>query len=239
MFATIVVCLFVFVPMAWGQLDRNSSVLTVTGSAYSIVSQNITTIRLSVTNRATEARDAQRLTSNAVNSVLSTLKTYNVTDLSTDQFSLQPVYNYTDTPPSLVEFACSESISYKIPSDAAGETLDKAVQAGANSIDSVNSSSDNDDVHDAYNKALQDAVRNAETKATKVADVLSVCLEAPLTIQIADDGIAPTPTAFAFEATTMSKSSGGGAPTIIPGDAHISANVVIVYSQTPCTATLS
>ena len=238
-----VICfLFSMVALAQGargmQLESNATTLTVTGIGSTMVENNSTFIQLTVQNRARKAQDAQRLTATAMQRVVSVLTSFNVSELQTESILLQPVYNYTDSPPRLIDFESTETISYKVAPELAGQTLDEAVGAGANSIDSVQSTSGKDQFNNAHNTALEMAARDAEAKAQLVADALAVCLMNPVSINVEpNSGPMPTPTLFAAASLQSDMQESRVAPTIIPGKTEVSATIVIVYSQAPCTPT--
>jgi uncharacterized protein YggE len=237
---TILISIFLlFFPLlSWAQTSTdNSTIITVTGSGSAKVPQNSTSIYLTIQNRANKAQDAQRMTASAVKRVICALNEFNVTDLQTENISLQPIYNYSNSSPQLIAFESTESISYKILPEFAGQTLDGAVRAGANIIDSLESVSNQDQLNIAYNEALQKATQDAQDKALLVANTLNVCLVSPLTVNIEPRYYSiPTPTIFATAVSMESTASTGSnvAPTVIPGNTDVSATVVVVYSQTPC-----
>jgi len=228
------ISLLLFVPFVWSQTAENATTIAVVGTGSSVIVQSETSVRLTVQNSAQSAQVAQQKTASAVSSVISVLNSYNVTDLETKAITLQPLYNYTDSPPRLIAFESSESLSYTVSPELAGETLDAAVRAGANVIDSVESTSEKNATNAAYLGALDMATKDAENKARVVADSLNACIVAPLVVDVPpNDFDLPTPTMFAgaMEAATMSDMK--SAPTVLPGNTEVSATVSIIYSQTP------
>lgn len=212
-------------------MGRNVT-LQVTGISSQSINNTLTYVHLTVENEAVSATSAQQRTALKVQSVLNALQPYNVTELETDQFSLQPVYNYTEDPTKIIGYSSSSEISYKVNSTLAGMTLDAAVSAGANRIDSVQNVADTNSTDTAYIQSLQGAVQNAQDKANAVASALSMCLGIPTSVQIESRDSGGIPFPIMMEATTSTESS--VAPTIVPGSSDVSATVFISYELKTC-----
>lgn len=209
-----------------------ASSITSSGDGSTFISQDHVDITLSVENQATSATLAQQVTSNSIQRILAGLADFNITNLQTQDISLQPVYNYTDASTPLLGFTSLASMSFTASPDIAGNTLDNIVKNGATSIQSVTLGSNKERTDAAYSNSLGDAANDAREKALSVAKALGLCLGLPLSINIVQVG-PPSPTVLAID-TTSTSTSEETKPTIVPGNTQVTASVDITWQIGSC-----
>lgn len=215
------------------QTDTNqTSTIDVTGTGTQTIPKSIVAIQLGVDNTASTAFQAQSMTSNAMNRVITTLQSLNVTDLQTDYLSIQPEYNYTQSSTKPIGFSATSTVSYKTDGETAGQTIDSAIRAGANRVNSVTSTADDATTADAMTRVLTDASNDALKKANEVATALNMCVGDPVTVQVMDENYPPSPTIMAY--ATMAAAESASAPTILPGKMDVSASVQVTFALTKC-----
>ena len=208
-------------------LATTAQVLHVTGSGRDDVRSTNMAVRLAVQKSSAQAGDAQNLTSKAVEEVIRALNSAGVQQLKTESIVLQPVYNYTDTPPRILSYEGISVLSYRVPANRVGKTLDLALQAGANRVDSVENEIEQSRVDGAYLRALEDAALDAKRKANRVGQSLGVCVGEPASVSIGSSQVPEFP---GVEAATPSL-------VVVPGQSVVSAVVHVAYSYSSCTAT--
>lgn len=206
--------------------------LSVTGSGQARIVYDKVRVNLRVEESAPFAQEAMVRNSIKVNRVIVSVNS-TVSDLSTTSMSLTPNYNYTETPPKLIGYTSSSSMTFTSSPEAVGEAIDNAVRAGASTVDSVSGESTNERRREAYDAALEAAIIDAEGRATKVANTSKVCLDELTAVQV-NNGVpiafdtyhTPTLLAEAISATSV--------PTFIPGTDTITSTVDMTWSFTGC-----
>lgn len=154
-FALLTVCvlsaLFCF-PSTAQDVNATSNVVKATGTGKVTIEANVAQVELGVQVDAPNASQAQAQAANFAQSVVSTLQDLNVSKLQTSSISLTQLSFPTPTPSPIpfaeasdnstsggeeITFRASNTISFEVPADQAGEAIDAAVGAGANNIGSV------------------------------------------------------------------------------------------------------
>lgn len=209
-----------------------NATIEVSGSGSAFVKNESVNIRLSVVKRASTAIDAQTLTSNAINSIVTFLQQQNVTNLQTDGISLQPYYNYTSSDQVLLGFESNNAVSCTVAPETAGTVLDGAVRQGANSIDSLQLIPNIQNMESTYNVALDAAMNDAKTKAQVVASAVNMCVKGAATVTIRQDSFLDKNSFVMMEATTSTVSD--STPTVLPGRKQITANVDVSFVMDEC-----
>lgn len=135
---------------------------------------------------------AQQQVAQASQEVMDYLKGLDyVSELSTTNVQLQPQYDYSNGQ-KLTGYQATNSISFKVENEQAGDVLDEIVQKGVTSIDSVSFVASDDDIAAATNEALKKAVKNAQDQADAVLEAVGSTSQGIVGIQVGDAG-APTP----------------------------------------------
>lgn len=215
----------------WNETETNNTTIHVSGQGSVTIEQDSVDIALAVNNQASTATEAQQMTTASANNVLTSLKTFNITNLKTESISLQPVYNYTSSPAKVIGFESGYAISYTSPPEIAGETLDVAIENGANRIDSVQVSSTEEKKNNAYKQALERATKDAESKAATVVEALGLCLQGPLMIKVESTDVPPV---FPISSFAESMSADAQSTVVVPGEAKIEANIDVAFLYGPC-----
>jgi len=207
-----------------------TNLIQVSGVGSSTIPKDSVDVRLAVDSRANTAMQAQQMTANSVERVLQSLNQFNVTNVQTESISLQPVYNYTESPIRIVGFESSNVISYTVSPDIAGQTLDAAIRAGANRIESVTVTSGQEQKDEAYSQALEKACVDAEKKANVVAQSMKVCSILPVVIDV-EHTENPTPTYYnMMQADISATQSAMPESTVVAGEMDVTASVQISYT---------
>lgn len=215
--------------LAQGTIPENSGRIQVIGNAIATASPDIAYITLGVETSHTSAERATQDNARKMNNVFVALKNLGLEDMniSTSGYS---VYSYNET----VQNTKNEDVivttyhvrnNINITTEDLNETgtiVDVAVKAGANQIQGIHF--DLKDKQELQLQALNLAIKQAQTKATAIADASDVTL----------GGIASITENFASYAPmqdSMMKNSltGAAGTSLAPGDIEISAQVTIEY----------
>jgi uncharacterized protein YggE len=155
--------------------------LTVYGHAELKFKPDIATLTVGVTTQSTQQTDAAQQNATKTTAVLSALRGVGIADkdIQTSGYDIQPQYDYKPSPPLLTGYQVSNTVTVTIRDlSKAGNVIDAATKAGATNISDL--SFDLADRTAAEQKALAQAVREAQAKAAAMAQAAGVNL-GPLT----------------------------------------------------------
>lgn len=221
------------------QDSRPEGLIEVTGTGKLSIKADEVNIELGVINTNDTARLAQAQTAEATDRVVDVLESFNVTHLRTSSFSLRPVYNYSDSTSTIVGFESSTTISYTIDPESAGQSIDKAIGAGANMVNSVTAGASDQLYNQTYIQVIDKAVQDAIFKADIVAKGLNTCLEFPQNAELVQGNPVVTfqPIAYAQASRTIDAGTSLATSTVLPSDIDVVAVVNVSFQHKNCTAT--
>ena len=233
------VCILQPVTMATAdEVDAVVPVLTVRGDAQLDKPADELRIRVGVVTESDEATIALRENSRQMNDVIDALKKTGLTDkeYQTSQFQIQPMYTRrprqapVDWKPKIVGYRVSNSLNVKTKKlELAGELIQAANEAGANSIDSISFGLADPRTHRA--EAIRAATANALTDARTLAEAAGLRLVRVLSITL-DQAAAPPPIPIMQRMSAGMAMAEAAPPPIQPGDVTVHANVTVVYEIT-------
>lgn len=150
------------------------------------------------------------------------------TDISTAQYSVEPVMNYSDNqPPTVTGFRVTNILNVKIRDiSKAGKLIDDLVKSGANTIYGL--SFGFSDPSAVMQQAREQAMGDAKAKATQLAGLGGVTLGQPLIIEDSGSNTPPPPVPMSVDQAT--KSAAAPATAINPGQQQVTVDVSVVYA---------
>ncbi len=203
--------------------------LNVNGAGQVFLSPDIAYIYIGVHTEEDTAAEAVAANNDETQQVIEALKKAGVDakDIRTTNFSIWPNQQYSsDGQPTSVKYVVDNSVYVTVRKLAdLGDLLDSAVEAGANSINSIQF--DVADKTEALKNAREEAVKNAQAQAQELADAAGVKLGEIQTIGFYDT--APVP-----YLDTYGKGGGGAvaeaaAVPIQPGQLSLTVTVSMSY----------
>ncbi len=210
--------------------------LTVRGSAVLNKPADQLRIRIGVVTEDDEATTALRENTARMNDVIKALKKEGLTDkeYQTSQIRIQPLYSRrprqagVEWKPAIIGFQVSNSINIKTKQlKIAGELIQAANEAGANSIDSISFGISDPRKHRA--EAIRTATANALADAKTLAGAANLRLVRVITINL-DQAAAPRPLMKSMNrGMEMMAMADSAPPPVNPGDVNINASVTVVY----------
>lgn len=190
-------------------------------------------LKIGVVNFGDRAQVALADNSKKMQAVIASLEAAGITkdEYETGQFSITPTYTpYPKNPPadwkpSINGYEVSNAvIIHTSKLDMAGNLIDAANKAGANSISDLHFGLHTPRIH--WTEALNAAVENAVADAKAIASAAGVNLVRVMSITL-DNTHAIMPQVNT--AYLKMSADGGSAPPIEPGNVKITANVTLVY----------
>ena len=143
---------------------------TVSGEGKEIVIPNIAEIRIGVITEGKDLKILQKENTEKINKIINFLKEKGIEekDIQTENYSIDPKYDYSKPPYKIVGYAINQNLKVKIRDlDKIGEILSEIVNYGANSVSGPNFTIDDKEVY--LEKAREKAIKNAKEKAEKIA----------------------------------------------------------------------
>jgi uncharacterized protein len=182
-------------------------------------------VNLGVEVEAKTAQAAQAEAAKRSNAVVALLKKRKVEKLTTTGISLTPRYSYENNVQNLQGFTATNTVSFRIANDQAGNLMDEAVAAGATRIDGISFVAADEAIAKAQKQALREATADAQAQAGAVLEALG--LEAKEIVSIQVNGAAPPrPQPFADLAARSFATEAAPSP-VIGGEQDVRASVTL------------
>jgi uncharacterized protein len=205
--------------------------LQANGTGEVMVTPDIAVVTIGVTEQAAEASAALAANSAALTKAIAAIRAAGIADkdIATAGFSIDPVYEQTDSqpsdrPPQIVGYQVQNQVRVTVREIAkSGGLLDAVVAAGANQVNGI--AFDLSDRKGPADDAIRAAIADARAKAELMADAAGLRLVRILSINAGENGGRGPIMAF-----DMAKS----APVpVMPGQQSVSANTQIVWEVAP------
>ena len=213
---TLTACGSTAIPDTINVQNVENNVISVSSREQVKVEPDIAEIIYSVYSQASDAPTCQTQNNSDLDKVLTMLKEQGVEEKSiqTSNYGMSPIYNWEDGKTvSGYEMTTQVTVS-DIPIDQVGQLISESVDAGVNSIDSVNYMSSK------YNEAYQQAMADAGgCKLGKIANIR----EYGDNQSVRYNGYSSGAGAAAKEAAMMDMG-------VMPGEVEIEANIAVDFS---------
>lgn len=198
--------------------------IVVTGTGDVKSQPDIAYVTLAVNTQSDDAAQAARSNAEITNAVITAIMKAGIvkSDIETTNYSVSPIMDYKKSPPVTVGYSVSNQVRLTIRDLArVGSIIDIGVKAGANNVQGVDFSIDNDTA--LRGQALVKAITQARAKAQAMADAAGVKL-GRLVSMTESGGYIPRPMLAG-----AAKSEAVQTP-IIPGELSVPASVTMVYA---------
>lgn len=158
-----------------GFVQPSERVLSVTGIGRHSIPTTLTRVELGVNIEARTAQAAQQQVATQSTAVIEWLRSQdNIEKLETSGISLNPRYDYSNNRQTLVGYRATNTVSFRVPTAAAGPVIDEAVSRGATQINGVSFVAEDEAVEAARQQALASAVEDAQQQADTVLSALGL-----------------------------------------------------------------
>lgn len=191
-------------------------------------------ISIAVETEDTDAYNAQQQNAVKMNAVISSLKAMGLTDDEIETSGYR-IYSYTSGEDSI--FGSRKTVyrvtnTIKVESskvDKAGEIIDNAVAAGANSINYISFTLSDEKSNQLRSQALDAAIAQASSDAKTVASALGVTISGVKSVNVGASYVPMSYDNYGGYAMEDAKMASAVPTTVTPGDVDVSASVSIVY----------
>jgi uncharacterized protein len=175
-------------PVAAGQDVRT---LSVSGNGQAFLAPDIAYIYIGVHTEQPTAAEAVAENNSQTQALISAIQDFGIDpkDIRTSNFSIWPMDRYdpaTGAPTGEKTYAADNTVYVTVRDlETLGDLLDTAVQAGANTVNSVQFDVENKD--DALKEARVDAMNNAKAQAQELAEAAGLSLGEVQSISFVDN----------------------------------------------------
>lgn len=219
---------FVFTPVITSTAMAQETLLrtlTVTGQGRVAVQTTKAEVSLGVDVQGSDAATVQREVAQRSTAVVELLRARNVGKLETTGVQLTPNYNYENGRSEIVGYTGSNTVSFQVPTEAMGAILDEAVNVGANQIRGISFIADDAALESARQRALREAVNDAQTQANTVLSALNLGPQEVVTIQV-NGANPPMPVPMPRRAELANAAADYSTP-VIGGEQMLEASVTL------------
>lgn len=216
--------------------DIQSARIIVTGQGSASVAPDMAILALTVTREADTAQAALKAGSAAMAEVLAAMKKAGIAerDLQTSGFSIQPRYSRPSSKPvsemdvpRIVGYTVRNALTVKVRDiDDVGIILDKSVSLGVNEGGNINFT--NDDPSVTVTQARMQAMKDAASKATTLAETAGV--KVGKILEISEQSYYPRPVAASMMRMSASDGAASEAVPIAAGENTYNVTVNVSYA---------
>jgi len=201
--------------------------ISVSGEGKVSGAPDIAVLTLGVSALAPSVKDARDQAATAMKGIVDSIKGNGVDgkDIQSTQFSIQPEYDYRGDTQELRGYRVTNIVTAKVRNiDNTSKIIDDAVAAGGDLTQVQGIDFTIDDPSKLQDEARGEAVKDAQTKAERLADLAGVKLGKP--ISISESGVAsPMPSREALLGGAASDVS-----PIEPGEMEVTLDVQVLYA---------
>ena len=202
--------------------------LTVTGRGVESIQTTKTQVQLGVEVQGKSATGVQEDVAKRSAAVVQLLKSRNVEKLQTSGISLNPIYSYEDNKQRLTGYSASNTVSFRLPTEQAGQLLDDAVKVGATRINGVSFTASEEAIASAQKQALRKATQEAQSQADAVLSSLNLTRKDIVNIEV--NGATPPPPMPMFTGRDVVESRLAAKTPVVGGEQEVQASVTLQIS---------
>ena len=216
---------------SFAETPETSAEVTVSASGSVRLIPDKASVSFGVTTQEESAELAQSKNSEAVDQVIAVLILRGIGEKSirTTNYSMYPQYDYSDGVSHVVGYSvCTTLLIQDQDIENVGRLLSDCVAAGVNHVDQVSFLCSGYD--EAYCEALTAAVENTRVKAEALAKAAGKTLGDAVSVTEGwQDSSARYDKSAVYQYAAMDSAT--RAPTFMPGETEISANVTVTYAM--------
>lgn len=230
--ASLTACSSETVPTTITVQSAENSGICVSGEEKIQATPDIAEITYSVYTQENDAKTCQTKNATEVDAVISLLKEKGIDEKNfrTNNVGLDPIYDWNDGRKITSYEMTTEIVVSSVPIDEAGTIISDSVNAGINSIDSVQYQCSNFD--ELYAEALKNAITSARKKADLMAEAGGKKVVAMTQVQelsSSDQAVAYTSNNMKQMAVMEADSADTGT-SLMPGQVEVDAEVSVTFS---------
>ncbi|MDP2217996.1 MAG: SIMPL domain-containing protein [Methanolobus sp.] len=207
---------------------ETESTIQMTGKAESMVTPDTAQLSIGVVIQAQNSSEASQQNAAIMSNIVDELKQLGLEDreIQTSYVSVYPVYNY-DGKATIEGYSASNSVQVTTTKlDILSQIIDRSAAAGANQIGGIQFTVSEDKQKEMREKLINEAVADASSKATMLADSLDVSIAGVQSSSISDN-TQPNVYYDRMEETAMDQAA--PSTPVEPGESRVSLTVHVTY----------
>ncbi len=205
--------------------------ITVTGTAKVSATPDIALLNMGIVSEGATVNVAQKGVTDKMNAIIDALKNQfkiDAKDIQTQNFSVNPKYDWSSGKQSIIGYSVNQSVSVKVRDfTKTGDILAKATELGANTVSGPSFTID--DPEKVKADARAEAIAQAKSKAKLLADQVGIKLGRIVNFYEGGNEIANVAYGMGGGPADMALSVKAAAPTIEPGSQDVQLTVSISY----------
>jgi len=209
---------------------EKSDMFTVDGTGEATGKPDTAQFTVGVTKTGPAVEDTQSQTNAAVNKVISALKAQGIEDkdIKTDDYSVNPNLDFSTGSQRTNGYTVSTNITVKIKdSDKASAALDAATKNGANIVNGVSFTINDDEREKLEDQARADAIKEAKEQATKISKQAGIRLGRVTNIIV--NPTTPGPIMYDKAMNAGGEVARSDATQLQPGENKVTVSVTLFY----------
>lgn len=202
--------------------------ISVSGTGQASGAPDLALLDLGVSTEGKTVKEARDAAATAMNAVNDAVKGDGVAekDVQTQQFSIEPEYQYPDGKQELIGFRVTNIVEVKVRDlDRVGEVIDDVAAAGGEVVQVQSLTFTIEKPETLRAQARQEAVADASARAASLADLAGVKLGKPISVT-ETTGTPP----IRFGIAAPSAQGGAESTPIQPGELEVSVTVDVLYA---------
>lgn len=223
-----ILCLLISCSMAFAQETRT---ISVDGTSVIKAMPDRATVNISIESTAKDAKEASAQNAIVMNKIQKDIMALAITkdNIKTTNYNLYPLYNRKDNGrQEITGYSVSNQITVTVDNiDIVGNVIDTAINAGANSVNSVEFSLK--DPQSYKDKVLVQAINDAKRKADIIAKTLGKNVVNVVSVNSNNSYIETRTFNSMMYAKAADSAAVGTSSPIQAGDISVKANVSIVF----------
>jgi uncharacterized protein len=225
---TLMITLSLIIPVNALSQNNDATRIIVSGKGIVKTKADLSYINIAIEQTEKTASQAQTEAANTMKNVLSALKNTGIPKdkIQTTSFRLNPRYKYEKGQRNLIGYTATNQVRITLSDlGRVGKIIDTAIAAGANSVNNVIFTVEDDAPH--KRTALKKAFNNAKEKAKSIAAAAGLTLKK--VVNISESGAQVIPPNLGIRTMKAEGVANTGATPIVPGKVEIKGSLTVVY----------
>ena len=225
----LIFCVSFIQPVLAQEKERMLRTLSVSGRGSESIPTTISRVSLGVEVQGKTPQEVQTEAARRSSSVVALLRSRGVDKLQTTGINLNPIYSYNNNVQKINGYAATNTVSFRVAAERAGNIMDEAVKAGATRIDNVSFVASDDAIATAQQQALRKATQEAQRQADVVLNALGLKSKEVVGIQI-NNASAPPPIIPQAAFLSADKLGARASTPVVSGEQEVEASVTLQIS---------
>jgi uncharacterized protein YggE len=209
---------------------EKSDMFTVDGTGEAVGKPDTAQFTVGVTKTGSSVDETQSQTNTAVNNVIAALKNQGIEDkdIKTDDYSVNPNIDFSTGSQRTNGYTVSTNVTVKVKdSNKANAALDAATKNGANIVNGVSFTVNDDERKELEDKARADAIKEAKDQAAKISKQAGIRLGRVTNIVV--NPTTPGPIMYDKAMNAAGETAPRDATQLQPGENKVTVTVTLYY----------